>query len=410
MTMPAQHLPAAQPALIVAPDAELARLDEAEDFHASGAVRVVWIVGIFLTLFFAWAWNFTVAEVSTGTGKVIPSSREQGIESLEGGILAELNVQVGDLVQKGQTLARLDPTRGESLVDETTAQYHAALAKQTRLRAEVDDLDALEFPAELADYQNLQETETALFHSRRDGLHKTLKGLDEALRLVAREVDITNRLVKTGAASTVELIRLQRQQTDLELKITETRSSYMVRSREELAQVDAQVKSLSAVVRGRQDALTRTLLLSPVRGIVKQVDATTLGGVVPPNGSIMTIVPLDSQLLVEVRISPQDIAFIHPDQEAQVKVTAYDYSIYGGLKGRVVTISPDTVRDEVRPEVVYYPVYVRTDSNVLVNDAGQEFPIVPGMITTADIRTGDKTVWDYLTKPFNKAREALRER
>src|SRR3546814_84390 len=195
-----------------------------------------------------------------------------------------------------------------------------------------------------------------------------------------------------------------------DLKITDTRSNYMVSSREELAKVGAQVKSLSSVVRGRQDTLARTTLRSPVRGIVKRVDVTTIGGVVPPNGSLMTIVPLDSQLLVEARISPLDIAFIHPNQEALIKVTAYDYAIYGGLKGRVVTISPDTVRDEVRPEVVYYPVYVRTDSDALVNKAGKRFPIVPGMVTTTDIRTGSKSVWDYLTKPFNKAREALRER
>lgn len=409
MTTPAPQQPAA-PALIMAPDMALARLEDADDFHASGAARVIWVVAVFLTIFFAWAWFFTIDEVSTGTGKVIPSSREQEIKSLEGGILSELHVQVGDLVLKDQPLARLDPTRGESLVGETSAQYHAALAKQARLYAEVEDQDTIEFPAELADYPTLQDTETALFQSRRNGLDKTLKGLNDALGLVRREVGITSTLVKTGAASTVELIRLQRQQTDLELKITETRSGYMVRSREELAQVDAQVNSLSSVVRGREDALRRTLLQSPVRGIVKRVDVTTLGGVVPPNGSVMTIVPLDSQLLIEARISPQDIAFIHPGQEAQVKVTAYDYSIYGGLQGRVVTISPDTVRDEVRPEIVYYPVYVRTDSNELVNAAGQTFPIVPGMITTADIRTGGKTVWDYLTKPFNKAREALRER
>lgn len=412
MTVPAPHTggQTALPPLIVQPGAELARLDEIDDFHASGATRVIWIVVVFLAIAFAWARTFSIDEVSTGTGKVIPSSREQEIKSLEGGILSRLNVQVGDLVEKDQELARLDPTRGESLVGETAAQYQAALASQARLRAEVADQETIEFPPELDDVPKLRAEQLALFDSRRDGLKKTLKGLHDALGLVRREVGITSSLVKTGAASTVELIRLQRQQADLELKITETRSHYIVQSRQELAQVGAQVKSLSSVVRGREDTLNRTLLRSPVRGIVKRVDVTTLGGVVPPNGAVMTIVPLDSQLLVEARISPRDIAFIHPDQEALVKVTAYDYAIYGGLPGRVVTISPDTVRDEVRPEIVYYPVYVRTESNALVNQAGREFPIVPGMITTADIRTGDKTVWDYLTKPFNKAREALRER
>lgn len=146
-----------------------------------------------------------------------------------------------------------------------------------------------------------------------------------------------------------------------------------------------------------------------MRGIIKALDVTTIGGVVPPNGSIMTLVPMDDQLLIETRISPRDIAFIHPGQDALVKVTAYDYAIYGGLKGKVVTIAPDTVRDEVKREVLYYPVMVRP-SIALVNKAGHRFPIVPGMAASADIRTGQKTIWEYITKPFNKAGEALRER
>ncbi|CAM5222126.1 Membrane fusion protein (MFP) family protein OS=Castellaniella defragrans OX=75697 GN=HNR28_002133 PE=3 SV=1 [Castellaniella defragrans] len=385
-------------------------LKDSDDFQASHAIRVIWIIVFFLALFFAWAWNFQVEEVSTGMGKVIPSSREQEIQSQEGGVLSEMLVREGDIVHKGQVLARLDPTRGESSVGETEANYRAALASQTRLTAEVRNEDKIAFPPELEDYPRLRQTEEALFKSRRDGLKKTLDGLGESLRLVQKELNITRSLLKTGAASNVELIRLQRQQSELELKINQTQSDYMVGSRQQLAKVSAEVNSLSSVVRGRKYTLERTTLESPVRGIVKRIAVTTIGGVVPPNGSIMTIVPLDDQLLVEARISPRDIAFIHPGQEALVKVTAYDYSIYGGLKGRVVTIAPDTVRDEVRREVVYYPVYVRTDSDSLVNKAGTHFPITPGMVTTTDIRTGSKTVWDYVTKPFNKAGEALRER
>ena len=136
----------------------------------------------------------------------------------------------------------------------------------------------------------------------------------------------------------------------------------------------------------------------------------TLGGVVPQNGKLMTIVPLDEQLLVEARISPRDIAFIHPEQDALVKITAYDYSIYGGLKGKVTIISPDTLRDEVKQDQFYYRAYIRTDSDKLVNRTGKNFAITPGMVATVDIRTGEKTVLDYLIKPFNKAKEALRER
>ncbi|MNX47298.1 Type I secretion system membrane fusion protein PrsE [compost metagenome] len=384
--------------------------DDFDEARASGSARVVWFIALFLLAFFVWAWVFEIDEVSSGMGKVIPSSREQRIQSLEGGILAELRVHEGQIVEKGQVLAQLDPTRGESNVEETAARYRAALASSVRLRAEVQGQGSLQFPAELKAYAQLVDSESALFRSRQGSLRDTVSGLGQALALVRKELDITRSLQVSGAASNVELIRLQRQAADLELKIAEARANYMVRSREELAKADAEVKSLSSVVRGRADSLERLTLNSPVRGIVKSLQVTTIGGVVPPNGSLLTLVPLDDQLLVEARISPRDIAFMRPGQEAQIKITAYDYAVYGGLKGRVVTIAPDTQRDEVKPEIVYYPVLVRTDSDALTDKAGRRMPIVPGMVTTADIRTGRKTVWDYLTKPLNKAREAMRER
>lgn len=167
---------------------------------------------------------------------------------------------------------------------------------------------------------------------------------------------------------------------------------------------------MSSIVRGRADSLARLTITSPVRGIVKNIEVVTIGGVIPPNGKLMDIVPLDDQLLIEARISPRDIAFIHPGQRASVKITAYDYAIYGGLEGKVTSISPDTIQDETNPNVYYYRVFVQTESDALVNKAGQRFEIMPGMIASVDIHTGSKTVLDYLIKPFNRAREALRER
>jgi len=386
---------------------DLADLNET---RASGSARVVWLISVFLALFFGWAWFFEIDEVSSGAGKVIPSTREQVIQSLEGGILSKLNVREGQIVEKGQVLAQLDLTRSESSVEESAARYRAALAARARLQAEVDGKSSIDFSAELDNWPRLKASETALFQSHCAALNETVNGLKQALSLVRRELGITQSLMSSGAASSVESIRLQRQAAELELKIAEARANYMVKSREDLAKADADVKSLQSVVRGREDTLVRATLTAPVRGIVKHLDVTTIGGVVPPNGSLMTLVPLDDQLLVETRISPRDIAFIHPNQPALVKVTAYDYSIYGGLEGVVETIAPDTQRDEVKPEIVYYTVLVRTKSDVLIDKAGRSLPITPGMVTSTDIRTGRRTLWDYLTKPLSKAREALRER
>ncbi len=147
-----------------------------------------------------------------------------------------------------------------------------------------------------------------------------------------------------------------------------------------------------------------------MRGIVKNIKVTTVGGVIPPNGELMNIVPMDDRLLIEARLSPRDIAFIHPGQKALVKISAYDYAIYGGLHGVVESISPDTIQDEVKPEIYYYRVFIRTDTDYVQNKAGRRFAISPGMVSTVDIKTGEKTVMDYLVKPFNRAKEALRER
>lgn len=389
---------------------KLLDLTDLDETRASGSARVVWIVVGFLLAFFLWAWFFKIDEVSSGTGKVIPSSHEQVIQSLEGGILAKLNVREGQIVEKGEVLAQLDPTRGESSVEESAARYRAALAASARLHAEIEGRADIDFPGELDAWPQLKASETALFRSHRASLNETVNGLNQSLALVRRELDITRSLMGSGAASSVELIRLQRQAADLDLKIGQARSEYLVKTGEDLAKADADVKSLSSTVRGREDTLVRTTLTAPMRGIVKNIDVTTTGGVVAPGGSMMTLVPLDDQLLIEAHIAPRDIAFIHPGQSALVKVTAYDYSIYGGLEGIVETIAPDTVRDEVKPEIVYYPVLVRTRSDVLIDKAGHRLPITPGMVTTTDIRTGRKTVWDYLTKPLNKVREAMRER
>lgn len=370
---------------------------------------IIWIIGIGLLVLLTWAWLFKLEEVSTGTGKIIPSSKEQVIQSLDGGILTKLNVKEGEIVERGQVLAQLDPTRFESNVGESESLLVSSRATSARLRAEVTGAP-LVFPEEVLKYPKLVKEEMALYQSRRANLQESVAGLEQALLLVQQELEMTAPLVAKGAASEVEVLRLKREANDLRNQMNDIRNQYYVNAREELSKANTDVETQQQVVRGKSDTLSRTVFKSPVRGVVKEIDVMTLGGVIPQNGKLMTIVPLDEKLLVEARISPRDIAFIRPDQEALVKITAYDYSIYGELNGKVAMISPDTLRDEVKQDQFYYRVYIRTDSDKLSNNAGQEFNITPGMVATVDIRTGSKTVMDYLIKPFNKAKEALRER
>ncbi|WP_441372805.1 HlyD family efflux transporter periplasmic adaptor subunit [Acinetobacter lwoffii] len=370
---------------------------------------IIWIIGIGLLVLLSWAWLFKLEEVSTGTGKIIPSSKEQVIQSLDGGILTKLNVKEGEIVERGQVLAQLDPTRFESNVGESESLLVSSRATSARLRAEVTGAP-LVFPEEVLKYPKLVKEETALYQSRRANLQESVAGLEQALLLVQQELEMTAPLVAKGAASEVEVLRLKREANDLRNQMNDIRNQYYVNARQELSKANTDVETQQQVVRGKSDTLSRTVFKSPVRGVVKEIDVMTLGGVIPQNGKLITIVPLDEKLLVEARISPRDIAFIRPDQEALVKISAYDYSIYGGLSGKVTMISPDTLRDEVKQDQFYYWVYIRTDSDKLSNNAVQEFNITPGMVATVDIRTGSKTVMDYLIKPFNKAKEALRER
>ncbi|MFT0212055.1 HlyD family efflux transporter periplasmic adaptor subunit [Pseudomonas sp. F1_0610] len=369
---------------------------------------LVLLVFLFLSILVLWAAVFEIDEVTKGQGKIIPSSREQVIQSLEGGILSTLEVQEGALVEEGQVLAYLDETRFESSLDESRSRYKANLIKAARLKAEVSG-EPFVIPSSVTDPE-LILAEQRLYNSRKERLEQSVKGVEQSLRLYKKEEAILLKLVRTGASSEVELIRLQRAIAELESKKLELRNEYLVNAREQLSEANKEIESLESIMRARDDALKRAKVISPVRGIVKNIELNTKGGVVAPGGKIMDLIPLDDQLLVETRISPQDIAHIRLDQEALVKITAYDYAIYGGLEGKVILISPDTLRDEVKRDMVYYRVLIRTEKDVLVNKAGTEFRIFPGMVAEVDIKTGQRSILRYLIKPLNRAREALRER
>ena len=370
---------------------------------------IIWLCATALVVFFIWAHFAILDEVTVGTGKVTPSSRAQVIESLDGGIVDQLNVHEGDIVEKGEILARLDPTRFQSNFGEAAAKARTLRASAERLRAELTGAP-LAFSAETLKEPELVARETQLYQSRRRNLTETVSNLQQSMKLVQDELRMTQPLVAKGAAGEVEVIRLKRQISDLRGKIDEAKNDYAVRAREEQVKNNADLDAQLQVLTGKEDQLTRATIYSPVRGIVKDIQVTTVGGVLQPGGKLMEIVPLEDQLLIETRINPRDIAYIRPGLPAVVKITAYDSSIYGNLDGEVETVSPDTIQDEVKRDQYYYRVYVRTQKAELVNKAGRKFPIVPGMVANVEIKTGQKSVMDYLIKPLNKVKESLRER
>ncbi|WP_105664125.1 HlyD family efflux transporter periplasmic adaptor subunit [Cronobacter dublinensis] len=370
---------------------------------------VIWLTLAALVLFFVWAWFATLDEVTVGTGKITPSSRAQVIESLDGGIVNALLVHEGDVVERGQMLARLDPTRFQSNYGEAAARARALRASSERLRSELTG-EPLKFSEESLREPALVARERQLYESRRRNLNETLENLQKTYNLVMAELRMTQPLVAKGAASEVEVIRLQRQAAELKGKMDDARNQFAVRAREEQVKNNADLDAQLQVMAGKADQLDRATLFSPVRGVVKDIQVTTVGGVLQPGGKLMEIVPLEDQLLVETRINPRDIAYIRPGLPATVKITAYDSSIYGDLKGEVEMVSPDTLQDEVKRDQFYYRVYVRTRSAELKNRNGKRFPILPGMVADVEIKTGQKTVLDYLIKPLNKVKEALRER
>lgn len=370
---------------------------------------IIWVCTVALVLFFVWAHFAILDEVTVGTGKVTPLSRAQVIESLDGGIVDQLNVHEGNIVEKGQVLAKLDPTRFQSNFGEAASRARTLRGSAERLSAELTGAP-LKFSAETLKEPDLVARETQLFQSRRRNLQETVSNLEQSKKLVQDELRMTQPLVAKGAAGEVEVIRLRRQVAELQGKIDEARNDYAVRAREEQVKNNADLDAQLQVMTGKEDQLTRATIYSPVRGIVKDIQVTTVGGVLQPGGKLMEIVPLEDQLLIETRINPRDIAYIRPGLPATVKVTAYDSSIYGDLHGEVETVSPDTLQDEVKRDQYYYRVYVRTDKAELTNKAGRKFPIVPGMVANVEIKTGQKSVMDYLIKPLNKVKESMRER
>ncbi|HEX5843691.1 MAG TPA: HlyD family type I secretion periplasmic adaptor subunit [Pseudomonas sp.] len=410
----------------------------------------VWLVSVCLIVALLWA-NFAVLEeVTTGEGKAIPSSKIQVIQNLEGGIVTEIFVREGQIVNKGDMLMRLDDTRFLSNKGETEADRLALIARIERLTAEAEGRP-IAMPEEiLRQAPQLAEDELALYRSRQGRLQSEQRTLGEQLRqktqelaefrakaqqyrsslgLVQQELNMSQPLVASGAISEVEILRLRRSMVELrgsldatnlaipraesamaeiKSKVEESELGFRSEAFSELNDARTELQKITATSVAIQDRVSRTTVVSPVRGVIKQLKVNTIGGVVQPGSDMLEIVPMDDSLLVEAKVRPQDVAFLHPGQKAMVKFSAYDFTIYGGMKANLELISADTITDEEGNS--FYLIQVRTDKSHLGSD---EHPllIIPGMVATVDIITGEKSVLDYLLKPVLKARaEALRER
>ena len=382
----------------------------------SGQFIVIILFFILMIVFVIWAYNSPVEEVTRGNGNIIPSSREQVIQSLDPGIVTEIIVKEGDMVEKDQILIKLDDTRSSAVLRESEAKVANLEATIARLKAEAYGTK-LSFPDSVS--PELRRREIAAYKARRQVMVDAINGLSQSKAALDREIAITAPLVSEGYVSEVELLRMRRDSADLATQISERRNRYKADANNELLQAESELAQSKENVAMRADPVERSQIRAPMRGIVKGIKVTTIGGVVNAGEDIMQIVPVDDKLLVEAYIRPQDIAFIRAGQPALVKVSAYDYSIYGGLEGKVTLVGADTISNSMQnrandlkldPNQVYYRVLVQTENNSLKDKNGKPMPIIPGMVATVDIKTGEKTIFQYLIKPITRMKQALSER
>ena len=387
-----------------------------EDDERRASQWLVWSTALTLLLAVIWAATFELDEITRAQGKIIPSSREQVIQSLDSGVMSELLVREGSVVEKDQVLLRIDDARSGAVFREAQEKYFALAALAARLRAEAYSTD-LTFPPELKKEKALVEQETQAYNARKRALNESLGALDISIAAVRRELAITEPLVHQGVMSEVELLRLRRQLSDLMGQRAERNNRYITDANNELVRVNSELSQTKENASAREDAFRRTTLRAPMKGVVKNVQVTTVGGVIQAGQPILEIVPTEDEMLVEAYVKPADVAFLRVGQSAMVKLTAYDFNKYGGLDGVVEHLSPDTLRDERqrRPgqalelEEGLYRIMVRI-KNVSEVRNGMKIEPTPGMTAMVDIRTGNKTVLEYIFRPLQNVRSALQER
>jgi len=401
-----------------------------------------WLVAV--TLFIVWASFTQIDEITRGSGKVVPSGENQIVQNLEGGIVKEILVRVGDIVEKGEPLLQIDNRKSMAQRDSTDIKVLELKAKITRLRAEAEGKQFVvdyEFEKKIPQLIN---NERSLFLSRQKQMDAKIRSLEDQKRqkensldetiqkiihlqrstvLIDEEVKMMKPMIAQGVKSKVAFMKLQREQSRIQEEyssaqnsiprieasisevnnnIEEAKIEFRNQAKKELNEVTAELMRVKKSSEALGDQIERTMVRSPSKGIIQKLFLHTVGGVVKPGEDLVEIVPTDDNLWLEVKIKPSDIAFVYPTQKAVVKVSAYDFAIYGSLDGEVVHISADTTED--KKENAFYTIHIKTDKTYL-GTKDKPLKIIPGMMVNVDILTGKKSVMDYILKPILKAKQ-----
>jgi len=430
--------------------------------NARSSKRANWaflIIIVFVVSVIAWAYVSEIDEIARGDGKVIPSSKIQKVQNLDGGIISDILVKEGDNVKKGAILMKIDSTRYQASLEGNKQEYISLLAVKVRLETEVlintkKRIPKLKFPKEVLDNNaQYEKFEIQLFNNRVKELKIALKvlknqhaqkvqelseiramknQLSRTLKLIKEQRVTMKKLARAGIKSKFDVLNVEKEYNkafgdldaailsiprsklairEAENKITEKVQNFRTVAATELQKIISEIKKFESKLVADEDILAKTEIISPVDGTIKQINKNTIGGVVSSGMDLIEIVPNSNTLLVEAKINPKDIAFINPNLKAVIKITAYDFGIYGGLEGKITEISADSIIDEESQErQSYYRIVVKTDKNYLERN-GIKLPIIPGMIASVDIITGKKTILDFLLKPILKTKQnAFHER
>lgn len=370
----------------------------------------IWLIAATIALFILWAAIASVDQIVRGPGEIVSSSKPQIIQNLEGGILAELNVSEGDEVSAGTVLGRLYGTSYQAQADDLRAQVASMEIRQLRLEAEMEGLDRFGVSEEQAALvPEIVKSESALLTARLSDYSSRRSGAAAVLKQAKAERDLMEKMYAKEIAPLIEVTKARKAFSDAEAQFNDMTTKIELERAAEYSETLEKLSTLRQQLKLAQDQLARTTLVSPMRGVVNKLSVTTIGGVVRPGEEIMQIIPLDEEMFIDARIAPKDIANVKLGQPATIKLSAYDYTIYGSLPGSVHFVSADTFKDEQQRDAEpYYKVTLRVDLSHLT-ERQRSFEIRPGMQATVELLTGEKTVLHYLLKPLYKSREALRE-